>query len=440
VRLLQITAGAAGMYCGSCLRDNGLAAALRARGHDVLLQPLYTPTRPDEANVSAPRVLFGGVSVYLEQRYPIFRRTPALLDRIWDSASVLRLASKRQIKIDPADLGEMTVSVLRGRAGYQRKEIDKMVGWLAREPRFDLIDLPNALLISLAGPLRDALGIPVVCTMQGEDLFLDGLREPYRSEALGLIRAAMGDVDLFVAVSDYYAEFMSGYLGIPRDKVRVVPLGIRVDGYTPKPASTTPPYTIGYFARIAPEKGLQCLADAYRRLRAMPGAPETRLVAGGWLREENRDYLDRVRRELAAAGLAGEFTYAGAPDREGKIALLQSMDVMSVPSPYAEPKGIFVLEAMAAGIPVVQPRRGTFTEMIEKTGGGVLVPPDDPDALAHALFELLTDRRRADALGKAAADGVRRHYHVDRMADVAERVYGEAIAGSGRSARPAATR
>jgi glycosyltransferase involved in cell wall biosynthesis len=425
VRILQITAGAAGMYCGSCLRDNGLATALRARGHDVLLQPLYTPTRPDEANVSAERVLFGGVSVYLEQHFPMFRHTPAFLDRVWDSAAVLRMASKRQIKIDPADLGEMTVSMLRGRAGYQAKEIGKMLSWLEREPPFDLVDLPNALLISLAGPIREKLGLPVVCTMQGEDLFLDGLREPWRGQAMALIRGALGDVDLFVAVSDYYATFMAGYLGIARDRIRIVPLGIRVDGYTLAPHRTSPPYTIGYFARIAPEKGLHVLAEAYRRLRARPGVPPTRLLAGGFLRDEKREYLNGIERDLATWGLAGEFEYAGAPDRDGKIRLLQSMDVMSAPAPYAEPKGIFVLEAMAAGVPVVQPRRGTFTEMIERTGGGLLVPPDDPDALADALLALLTDRPRAAALARAAAEGVRQHYHVDGMAQAAEAVYGE---------------
>ena len=101
MRLLHFTAGAAGMYCGSCLRDNALAAALRARGHDVVLQPLYTPTNPDGPNVSSSRVFFGGISVYLQQHVPLFRHTPALLDRLWDSNAALRLASKRQIKIDP---------------------------------------------------------------------------------------------------------------------------------------------------------------------------------------------------------------------------------------------------------------------------------------------------------------------------------------------------
>jgi glycosyltransferase involved in cell wall biosynthesis len=426
VRILQITAGAAGMYCGSCLRDNALATVLRARGHDILLQPMYTPTRPDEPNASASRVLFGGVSVYLEQHVPMFRHTPAVLDRLWDAPSVIRLASKRQIKITPPTLGEMTVSMLKGRAGFQRKEIDKMLRWLVREPRFDVIDLPNALVISLARPLRDALGTPITCTLQGEDLFLEGLHEPWRAESMRLIRAALDDVDLFVSVSEYYADFMAGYFGIARNRIRVVPLGVRSETFVPAAPRTSPPYTIGYFARVAPEKGLHVAAEAYRRLRLRQGVPPTRLLAGGYLLDEHRDYLARVQADLQAWGLSPEFEYAGSPDREGKLALLSSMDVFTVPTTYPEAKGLSILEAMAAGVPVVLPQRGAFSEMVARTGGGLLVPPDNPDALADAWLTLLTDRARAAALGRAAVAGVRRHYHVDGMADAAERAYLEA--------------
>jgi glycosyltransferase involved in cell wall biosynthesis len=425
MRLLYLTAGAAEMYCGSCLRDNALASALVARGHDVVLTPVYTPTTTDERNVSGSRVLFGGVSVYLEQHVPLFRHTPAFIDRLWDSTAVLKMASKRQIKVDPSVLGEMTVSMLRGQDGFQRKEIQKMLDWLHSEARFDVVNLPFALLIGLARPLRDALKTPIACTLQGEDLFLDNLQEPWKSQSLDLIRKAISEVDLFIAVSDYYADFMSGYFGIDRRRIRTVPLGITIDGHEPQPARTAPPYTIGYFARIAPEKGLHVLADAYHRLRKRPGAPAARLLAAGYLLHEHRDYLASIEQRMRDWGLGSEFRYAGAPDRAGKIARIREMDVFSVPAVYAEPKGLSLLEAMANGVPIVQPRRGAFTEIVERSGGGVLVPPDDPDALADALLALLTDRRRAAALGGAGAEGVRRHYAVDDMAEAAERVYGE---------------
>jgi len=425
MRLLYLTAGAAEMYCGSCLRDNALAAALLDRGHDVVLAPIYTPTTTDERNVSQSKVLFGGVSVYLEQHVPFFRHTPAFLDRLWDATSVLKLASRRQIKVDPTVLGEMTVSMLKGVDGFQRKEIDKMLRWLESEPRFDVVTLPFTLLISLARPIREVLNAPIACALQGEDLFLENLPEPWKTQALELIRASLGDVDMFLAVSDYYVDFMSGYLGIPRDRMRTVPIGITLNGHTLQPVRRTPPYTVGFFARIAPEKGLHVLAEAYRRLRSRPGVPPTRLLAAGYLLDEHRDYLKTIVARFREWGLADHFQYAGAPDREGKIALLHQMDVMSMPATYAEPKGLSLLEAMANGVPIVQPRRGAFPEILARTGGGVLVEPDDPDALADALLDLLTVRDRAAALAQAGADGVRRHYSVAQMASAAERVYGE---------------
>jgi glycosyltransferase involved in cell wall biosynthesis len=423
LRLLYLTAGAAEMYCGSCLRDNALAAALRARGHDVVLMPVYTPTHTDEANVSSPHVFFGGISVYLEQHVPLFRHTPAFLDRLWDSTLALRLASKHQIQVDPAALGEMTVSMLRGRDGYQRKEVLKMQRWLAHEPRFDCVNIPFTLLIGLAKPLREALGAPIACTLQGEDLFLENLREPWRSQALELIRRQVADVDVFIAVSTDYAAAMAEYFRIPSSRIRVVPLGINVDSAAPLEARTAPPYTIGFFARIAPEKGLHVLAEAYRRLRAKPGVPPTRLLAAGYLLDEHWDYFAGIRRQLDDWGLAGEFHYGGAPDRAGKMALLRRMDVMSMPATYDEPKGLSLLEAMALGVPVVLPARGAFPEIVARTGGGLIVAKDDPDALADGLLALVTDRAHAAALGRAGAEGVRRHYGTGQMAEAAERVY-----------------
>ena len=131
-------------------------------------------------------------------------------------------------------LGELTVSMLKGEEGKQRKELEKLIDWLKTEPPFDIISLPYTLLIGLAGPLREALGRPVCCTLQGEDLFLEGLPEPYRSDSLRLIGESVRHVERFLAVSGYYEEFMPGYLGIPREKMRLVPLGINLQGYEPR--------------------------------------------------------------------------------------------------------------------------------------------------------------------------------------------------------------
>jgi glycosyltransferase involved in cell wall biosynthesis len=423
VRILSFTGGAGDMYCGSCLRDNALAAALLARGHDVLLTPVYTPTRTDERNVSREQVFFGGISVFLEQQVPLFRHSPRVFDRLWDAPWVIRLATKRQIKVDPQSLGEMTVSMLRGEQGFQAKEIAKLLDWLRTEPRFDVINLPYALLLGLAEPLRRELKAPICCTLQGEDLFLDGLGDSYRTEALGLIRRASSHVDAFLPVSDYYRGFMTEYLGIPASKMHLVPLGINMDGFTPRAPGRGGPFTIGYLARIAPEKGLHVLCEAYRALRESARAEPSRLVAAGYLPPEHRPYLDEIRRKMREWGLEREFEYRGEVDRAQKTAFLQSLDLFSVPATYAEPKGLFLLEAFANGVPVVQPRRGAFPEMVEKTGGGLIVEADDPRALADGYLALWRDPERAAALGRAGAAGVREHYDVGRMAEAAEAAY-----------------
>lgn len=424
MRILSITAGAAGMYCGSCFRDNALAAELLKRGHDVTLQPVYTPTLTDEPNVSSRRVLFGGISVYLQQHSALFRKTPRLLDRLWDSPGVIRAFASRSVSTDPRLLGDLTISMLEGERGVLRKEFEKLLEWIADEPIPDVINLPNSLLIAMAAPLKAALNRPVCCTLQGEELFLDGLTPPYRDRAIALIRAHADQVDGFMAVSEYGAAFMADFLEIPRDRISVVPLGIGMSGYEPHKSRTSEhdPFSVGYMARVAPEKGLHVLAEAYVRFRRRIGQAPARLDAAGYLAPAHRPYLREVRRILERVGLSHEFTFRGAVDHGGKLAFLQGLDALSVPATYDEPKGMFLLEAMASGVPVVQPRRGAFVEIVEKTGGGLLVTPDEPDSLAEGLYRVWKDRATAAELGRRAFHGVRTHYTLgqstDRLLDV----------------------
>jgi glycosyltransferase involved in cell wall biosynthesis len=415
------------MYCGSCLRDNALASEMLARGHDVTLLPVYTPTRTDETNVSQERVFFGGISVYLEQYVPLFRSSPRWLDRLWDSKPMLTLASRRSISTSPKMLGEMTVSMLRGVNGFQHKEIEKLTDWARHEAAPDIVSIPYTLLLGLAKPIKDALNRPICCTLQGEDLFLDGLHEPYKSQAMDLIRQNIKHVDVFISVSEYYADFMPDYLGIPREKIQVVPLGINLTGYEKREHDSSPPFTVGFFARVAPEKGLHVLAEAYRLLRSDMRLPESRLEVAGYLAPEHKNYLNEIEQAMRDAGLGPEFTYHGVVDREEKISFLRKLDVLSVPATYDEPKGIFLLEAMACGVPVVQPRRGAFTEVVEKTGGGLLVEPDSPESLANGILKIYHDPALGQRLGLIGFENVRHHYSVAHMADRALQVYEDVI-------------
>lgn len=416
MRLLQFTAGAGAMYCGSCLHSNTLALHLAALGVDVTLVPLYTPTRTDERNASASEVFFGGVSVYLEQSVPFLRRTPKIFDAFWDSKAALHAVGLLNTSTDPASLGPLTVSMLKGEAGHQKKEVEHLSRWLDKQPRFEVALIPYALLLGLS-PSMKARGLKVACELQGEDLFLDGLLEPFRSQAKTLIAERAQEIDLFIAGSRYYADMMSVDLKIPREKIVVVPHGIDIDErlMTMKSADSEA-FTVGFFARIAPEKGLHVLADAYLRFRDRRPERKARLAASGYLAGEHRAYLLGIKDKMRAAGREAEFHYHGSPDREGKFKFLRSLDLLAAPTPYREPKGLFAMEAMACGVPVVVPSHGAFPEMIEATEGGLLHAAGDEGELVAALERLADDPGTRKAMGQRGARGVRDRFAAPLMA------------------------
>ena len=262
----------------------------------------------------------------------------------------------------------------------------------------------------------------ICCTLQGEDLCLEGLPERYRKESFHLIRSNSVYVDAFLAVSEYYAGAMSEHLGIERKKIHVVPLGINVNGHRARNGIPLNPFTIGYMARIAPEKGLHILCEAYHRIRQKKDGAPSRLLAAGYLAPEHRDYLQDIQRKIAAWGLSDEFEYLGEPSRTEKIEFLQSLSVLSVPCSYQEPKGFYVLEALANGVPVVQPRKGAFPEIIAATGGGILVD-DDPGALAEGILHLWENPEKMADLGRRGSEGVRVNFSAERMAERAEHIF-----------------
>lgn len=426
MRISYITAGAAGMYCGSCMRDNTLVSALIALGHDALLVPTYTPIRTDEEDVSQSRVFFGGINVYLQQKFSFFRWTPRWLDGLFDFNWLLRWVSRFASSTQASQLGDLTISMLEGDLGNQKKEIDKLVDWLEADIRPEIINLTNVLLSGMVPQLRRRLKIPILGSLQGDDIFLELLPEPYRSKAIELISKHCEEMQGFIATSCYYADFMSDYLRIPRARIDVVQPGINLKGHgasEPRTSVSESPFTIGYFARICPEKGFHQIVDAFIRLRAMPGTPPCRLRASGWLGENNRPYLEAEQAKLKSAGLLTDFEYVESPDHKCKVRFLQSLDVMSVPTVYREPKGLYLLEAWANGVPVVQPRHGAFVELIEATGGGLLVEPNDPDALAAALRHLIEHPDERRRLGEAGRIAVMERFDAATMATATLAIY-----------------
>ena len=414
------------MFCGSCLHDNTLVATLIGQGHDALLVPTYTPIHTDEPDVSQKRIFFGGVNVFLEQHVPLFRHTPRLIDRLFNSRGLLRWAGRFAAKTRAEDLGDLTVSMLKGEHGYQAKEVTKLVDWLEAEIRPEIVNLTNVLLSGLVHELKRRLKVPVLATLQGDDIFLEALPETPKRQALQLIRDHCREIDGFISTSVYYADFMADYLSIPREKIHVVYPGLNLAGHGERGASTPRsdnPLTIGYFARICPEKGLHILADAFLVLNKMPNVPSSRLRVSGWLGENQRPFLDDIRQRLRKDGLEEAFEHVESPDHASKVQFLQSLDVLSVPTTYREPKGLYVLEALANGVPVVQPRHGSFPELIEKTSGGLLVNPNDPEDLALGIKRLLTDHDLRHALGRKGKEAVHRDHSAAMMAEQTIEVY-----------------
>lgn len=411
------------MFCGSCLHDNTLAAALVRQGHHALLIPTYTPIRTDEPDVSQKRVFLGGINIYLQQKLGLFRHTPWFLDRLFDARPLLRWVARFAVKTEAHDLGDLTVSILEGEHGHQSKEVDKLVAWLADEVKPEIVHLTAALLSGLVHEIKKRLKVPVLCSLQGDDIFLESLPESHRSRCLALVRVHCREIDGFVATSSYYADFMADYFSIPRSRIHVVYPGLNLTGYGGPRLEQQRPFTVGYFARICPEKGLHILTEAFHLFKQTPGTEQCRLHVSGWLGVNNSAYFKDIQTKLKERGLEKHFLHVEAPDHDSKVRFLHGIDVLSVPTTYREPKGLYVLEALANGVPVVQPRHGSFPELIEATGGGLLVEPNDPHDLARILRQLFHNPAHRDELGRNGKEAVHARFHADRMAVETAAIY-----------------
>jgi glycosyltransferase involved in cell wall biosynthesis len=422
MRIVQLTPGTGSFYCGTCLRDNALVLGLRQRGHDALLVPMYLHPMLDEASTSgATPVLFGGVNVYLQHKLGLFRKTPRWLDRLFDAPALLRAAAKGSSMTTARDLAEITISTLRGEEGPQAKEVERLCDWIEEHHPADVLCLSNILLVGLARRLKQRTGAPVVCTLQGEDAFLDSFPEPWRTQAWDLIAERAADCAAFIAPSRYYGELMTRRCRLPADKVEVVYNGILLDGYGP--ADPQNPPALGFLSRMRPAKGLELLVDAFILIRKHGRLPTLRLRVAGSMTADDEGFVAGLRAKLAAAELTGEVDWLPNVTRDEKVAFLRSLSALSVPTTYGEAFGLYVVEAWAAGVPVVQPRHAAFPELLGLTGAGVLCEPDSPESLAEKVEELLADPAAARSLGEQGRAAVGERFQVAAMAEAVERVF-----------------
>jgi glycosyltransferase involved in cell wall biosynthesis len=437
-RVVFLTAGAAGMYCGSCMHDNALARELRNQGVDCLLQPVYTPIRTDALNVADPHVFFGGIHIYLLQRMPWLKHVPVSIRRTLDWSPLLRLATRRSHATDANQLGQLAISMLQGADGRQAQEVARLTDWLAGQIQPHALVLSNILIGGVLPSIRRRLpNTRLVVVLQGDDIFLDHLPKEARTEAIGLCQELVPFVDRFVVNSQFYADKMGEMLDIPSERIEVTPLSIDVTPFamandvahrhvTPVHGSasssfdrskTDTSFRLGYMARIAPEKGFHHLVDSFIRLASKTKHADLTLHASGWLGESNQEYFRVQQQKLDAAELTDRFTYHGSPDLSQKVSFLKSLDLLSVPTDYHDPKGLFVLESLAAGVPVIQPNHGAFGELLGSTGGGLLTKPGCLDELCAAIEELKQDEQQRLALGVAGQQQVMKRHAMERAVE-----------------------
>jgi glycosyltransferase involved in cell wall biosynthesis len=419
--IVQITPGAGAMYCGNCFRDNALVASLRRMGHDVTMVPLYLPLTLDEEDQSAGApIFFGGINVYLEQKSALFQRMPGFLHKLLASRKLLGWAAGKTASTRATDVGDMLLSMLRGEEGRQARELDELIGWLKQHNHPDVICLSNALLVGMARKMKRELSTRIACHLQGEDSFLDALPDSHRDAAWQLLRERCADVDLFIAPSRYFGELMTRRLNLSPERVRVIHNGISLDGVEirqPKAENRSQAAPVlGFFARMCKEKGLDTLVEAYIHLKNRGKVPRLKLHVGGSCGPSDEPLVKELRRRLAEAGYIGEAAFFPNLSRAEKWDFLRALSVFSVPAGYGEAFGLYVIEAMAAGVPVVQPRAAAFPEIIEATGGGVLCEPGDPKSLADAIEQLLLNPQQAGALGEAARKTVSEKFNAETMA------------------------
>jgi len=432
MRIVHISPGSGdNFYCENCLRDLAIVREMRELGHDVLMVPLYLPLHADKTEpVANAPIFFGGVNVYLQQKFALFRKTPRWLDKLFDARPLLEWAGRKAGMTNARDLGETTISMLEGEHGRQVKELDRFVDWLkTEEGPCDAICLSNALLGGLARRIKEKLGVPIFCLLQDEDGFLDGLTSPYAERAWEVVRRCAQDIDGFISVSSSFAQTMQERLEVDKGRMHVVHMGVELDHYEPSPSGPDAPI-IGFLSRMCPERGLETLIDAFIQIKKSDKLKATKLKIDGGSSIADEPFIKQMQSKLAAAGVVDDVEFLGSFERQARLEFLSGLSVLTVPELQPVAYGLYVLEALAMGVPVVEPAIGCFPETIEMTGGGVLYEPNTPEKLAETLTPLLEDPAAARKLGAEGREGMLKAFDIkqtaERMLGVFEQVAAQA--------------
>ncbi len=436
MKILHIIPGSGGsFYCGNCLRDSKYVDALRESDHEVVKLPMYLPLFADEHDLSREiPVFYGAISIYLKQMFPLFRKAPEWVDNMLNSGPMLKIAAKYAGSTRAKGLEEMTISMLMGEEGQQKEELDRMVNWIADHCEPDVIHLSNALLLGLAHRLNKKLNVPVICSLQDEDVWADVMSDRSRKKVWELMSGKSEHVAAFISVSDYYSNEMKKHIHLEDGKLHSIHIGVYPEDYEYMPPSEKP-RNIGFVSRMCEENGLDILVDAFIELKKEEKYKDVKLILTGGYTGDDKNYLKKIRQSIKKNGLNNAVEFHEDFEEEGLREYFKKVSMISVPVKKGEAFGIYLLEAMASGIPVVQPALGAFPEIVGLAGGGKVYEPNTPQQLAKELKSLLDNPKELERLSSEGRKGIEKHYHVTSQVDKMIEVYEVAIAENKKALR-----
>ena len=405
------------------MRDNELIKSLKALGHEIHMVPMYLPISIDDhEKTDETPIFYGAINIYFKEIFPFYRHAPMWLEKLLDSRSLLRFAAKKSGSTRASGLEEMTISMLMGEEGHQASELDHLIQFLAGEIKPDVVHLSNALLLGLAHRLKNDLGIKVICSLQDENEWIDLMSDEYQNKVWDLMAEKAVNVDIFVAASNYYSKMVQDKLKIPPEKIRMVYSGIDLDGYMISSLPFNPP-VIGYLCRMSEHFGLGIVIDAFIRLKHDLRFKNLKLYVTGGYTGDDKTFVNKMLRKISKHGFKKDVTIFEEFNKEKRIQFLKSLTLLSVPVPTGEALGAYQLEALAAGVPIVQPNVGGYPEFIEATGGGIIYEPNDGENLAKAMASLLTNPDQVRKLGNCGRKNVLEKYSISNMAEKMIEIY-----------------
>ncbi|MFC1492564.1 glycosyltransferase family 4 protein [candidate division KSB1 bacterium] len=418
MRIVYIVPGSGGtFYCQNCMRDSELIKSLKMNGIEIYTVPMYLPINVDNhESVDGTPIFYGAINIYLKEKLSFYRHAPMWLEKIFDSQPLLKYAAKKSGSTRATGLEEMTISMLMGEDGRQASELDHLIKFLEKNIKPDIVHISNALLLGLAHRLKNDLGAKVICSLQDENEWIDPMSDEYQKTIWDLMADKAADVDLFIAASNYYSEKSKKLLKIKEENISVVYDGINLDGYEISSLPFDPP-VIGYLCRMSEYFGLGIIVDAFIRLKQGLRHKDLKLYLTGGFTSEDKIFVNEMLNKASGYGFDKDIRIFDDFSRENRIKFLKSLTLLSVPVPTGEAFGTYQLEALAAGVPIVQPNIGGYPEFIESTGGGIIYEPNNAENLANAVSSLLSKPDQVRKLGSQGRKAVQEKYSMKDITD-----------------------